>query len=399
MREFSLATACRAAGFAAAAYRTPAVTPTTSIDGSTIAVFNDVSRASSELIDGARCSCYTPSGAYERFAFIDNQRTSTQAEVWTSRDGRGAVVLSFRGTEVRDPRDLATDIFATQRQIDSEAAGMPGMLPGGVSLVHSGFGRAYGSVRAAILEVLTMTGTLGGEGGEDGSASGTLLLTGHSLGGALALLAARELGVALGPRLSIYTFGAPRIGNTALAAEILRGTAQCDGPWRVVNFDDFLVPRFPRGTPANRLFDYVHAGATVLLPAAEADEPLTIRVAPIGDARGCPLKEVNPRYRGIVPPLVFEWSSTNLPRFVLAEVRSVWRLVTRGGVREHYMTAYDERLCRLAAGEALALVSDDGGEGGVRDGDSESEDAGAGAGQPPDPPLEYLDLLQRTWGD
>ena len=176
------------------------------------------------------------------------------------------------------------------------------------------------------------------------------------------------------------------MGNTALAAEILQGTARSDGPWRVVNFDDYLVPRFPRGTPANRLFDYVHAGATVTLPPKDdkEDEALTIRVATIGDARGCPLKEVNPRYRGVVPPLLFEWPSTNLPRFVLQEVRAVRRLIeTRGGVRDHFMSSYDAQLCRcVAAGEALEVVWEQG------QGEEEEEE-----------PLEYLELLRRTWGD
>ena len=88
------------------------------------------------------------------------------------------------------------------------------------------------------------------------------------------MLAARELGPALGDALEIYTFGSPRVGNTALAAELLRATACCSGPWRVVNYDDYLVPRFPRGTPANRVWDYVHAGATVLLPPPDAQGPL-----------------------------------------------------------------------------------------------------------------------------
>ena len=47
---------------------------------------------------------------------------------------------------------------------------------------------------------------------------------------------------ASGASLTIYTFGAPRVGNTALAYETLRECAHCAGPWRVVNGDDFLVP-------------------------------------------------------------------------------------------------------------------------------------------------------------
>ena len=416
---------CRrlAAGFAAAAYRTPAsaITPV-DVGGSAVTFFERGVSAASRLKDGTKCSCFAVD-PYQRFAFVSNERTGTQVEIWTSASSTPAAVLAFRGTEVDDPRDLATDIFFSQRQLDGAAVGMPSMLPDETSLVHSGFGRAYGSTRDAVHHVLAQLGVLGdgdGDSNGDGDDSGpALLLTGHSLGGALALLAARELGVPLGPRLSVYTFGAPRVGNTALAAEVLRGTARSDGPWRVVNYDDYLVPRYPRGTPANRLFDYVHVGATVLLPPTDAASPLCIRVARTGDARGCPLKEINPRYRGIVPPTLFEWPQTNLPRFVLAEARAVWRLLTRGGVAEHYMTAYDAQLCRCLASFSsgdLALV-----EEGLHVVQQQQEQVDAAArhegrssqhsaveehgpdGTPPGgrtpEPREYLDLLRATWGD
>lgn len=197
----------------------------------------------------------------------------------------------------------------------------------------------------------------------------------------------------------------------------MRATSACNGLFRVVNEDDLLVPRFPRGTPANRLWDYVHVGPTVMLPAAidgvatlrgggndahagrrdveEEEEEAggtagtqystggaTVHVAPVGDARGCPLKEVNPRYRGFVPPWAFEWSRTNLPAFYAQEARTVWRLLTRGGVAAHYMTAYDAALCRcLAAGRVLRVEEVSGAQGAL-----------------PDEP-EYLDLLRATWGD
>jgi hypothetical protein len=341
-----------------------------------------------------------PSSLLRRYAFVDNPRTSTQAEIWTS-DDHGAV-LSFRGTELTDPRDLATDIFFTQRQVDMAA---------GDALVHSGFGRAFMSVRDAVLTVLTRLDVLDRSPDTAAYLAGSqpqLLLTGHSLGGALALLAAREvhthsparavrssarrstpcaltqpcrssgvqLGTSLGASLAIYTFGAPRVGNTALALDVVRSTAQSSGPYRVVNHDDYVVPRYPRGTPANRIWDYVHAGATVLLPPSDASSAASVvSIAAVGDAAGCPLKEVNPRYRGVLPPWLFEWSRTNLPAFVLQEARSVWRLLTRGGVSAHFMSSYDER---LTAACTLPVVGHA----------TPATDAAS---------LEYLDLLRATW--
>ena len=94
----------------------------------------------------------------------------------------------------------------------------------------------------------------------------------------------------------------------------------------MVNFDDYLVPRFPRGT-ANRVWDYVHVGATVPLPPPDATKPCSLLLAAVGDAEGCPLREVNPRYTGF--RLRPDWPAPIST--VAQEARTVLRLLTRGG--------------------------------------------------------------------
>eukprot|EP00892_Ulva_mutabilis_P004927 jgi/Ulvmu1/2806/UM142_0004.1 len=68
-----------------------------------------------------------------------------------------------------------------------------------------------------------------------------VLCTGHSLGGAVAQLASfdivRELGVAP-VRVSVYTFGCPRIGNRALAAEFAEVVPDT---WHVINDQDVVT--------------------------------------------------------------------------------------------------------------------------------------------------------------
>ena len=62
-----------------------------------------------------------------------------------------------------------------------------------------------------------------------------IILTGHSLGGALAVLAAHELQRELalpGAAISCYTFGAPRTGNHAYALEYC---AAVPDTWHVIN--------------------------------------------------------------------------------------------------------------------------------------------------------------------
>jgi len=68
-----------------------------------------------------------------------------------------------------------------------------------------------------------------------------VLCTGHSLGGAVAQLAsfdiARELGVPPA-MMSVYTFGCPRIGNRALAAE---SAEVVPDTWHVINDQDVVT--------------------------------------------------------------------------------------------------------------------------------------------------------------
>jgi hypothetical protein len=95
-------------------------------------------------------------------------------------------VLAFRGTEL-DPRDWATDLNASL---------IPGPTAG---QVHRGFAEALEAAWAPITAVL-------------GSVTGRLLCTGHSLGAALATLAAARHS----PH-ALYTYGCPRVGDAGFA--------------------------------------------------------------------------------------------------------------------------------------------------------------------------------------
>jgi triacylglycerol lipase len=84
-----------------------------------------------------------------------------------------------------------------------------------------------------------------------------IYLTGHSLGGALALIASAVLGgtSGLGDRIAaVYTFGAPRVGQRNFS-EIVKAPH-----YRVINSGD-IVPL----VPPNWILGYVHTGTPVLL--------------------------------------------------------------------------------------------------------------------------------------
>ena len=134
-------------------------------------------------------------------------------------------------------------------------------------LVHCGFLAAYSSVRDQILALIqsvassdeassvsksTMysTESLSSNSenstkSDDSKDSWTVTFTGHSLGGALATLAALDVGYRrkdIGVGVKMYNFGSPRVGNRRFA-EIFDDLVP--DAWRIVNMNDG-VPGIPR---------------------------------------------------------------------------------------------------------------------------------------------------------
>jgi hypothetical protein len=119
---------------------------------------------------------------------IDGDSGTYAFVAMSSEADRPTVVIAFRGTEVDDFRDLLTDLRLYK---------VP-WKDGGK--VHAGF-------RHALPDMNALTHLI-----PDGA---RLLITGHSLGAALATLAAARL-----RRGSLYTFGSPRVGDKAFAASM-----------------------------------------------------------------------------------------------------------------------------------------------------------------------------------
>ena len=98
--------------------------------------------------------------------------------------------------------------------------------------VHPGFATAWKEVAEDVLAALESAAAL--------HESYAIIVTGHSLGGAVATIAAGHLRRD-GFDIDLYTYGSPRVGNLAFATFI---TNQAGAEYRVTHADD-PVPRVP----------------------------------------------------------------------------------------------------------------------------------------------------------
>ncbi len=125
------------------------------------------------------------------------------------------VIVAFRGTQVNDFRDIVRDIYTNAKfnLVDSEQGGF----------VHQGFKDGLNEIWSNLVNYLNQLKTDNPER--------TFWFTGHSLGAALATLAADRYGSIQG----LYTFGSPLVGDDAFTNDFYVNT------YRFVNNNDFIT--------------------------------------------------------------------------------------------------------------------------------------------------------------
>jgi len=192
------------------------------------------------------------------FNLIDvfDSENGTQAFLATREQDKMAV-LAFRGTEKTSWHDIKADIDA-RFYTDSENA-----------MIHNGFYRAF---RCLEHEIRTKVLPL-----QDYA----LYVTGHSLGGALALIATRSINS--DNLSSCYTFGSPKVGNAEFADIIkipIYRVVNCLDPvpclpdTYLINIVNFILRRFKKVIPSLERFGSYsnHGDQRFLVPCNDLSE-------------------------------------------------------------------------------------------------------------------------------
>jgi len=204
---------------------------------------------------------------------LSNPATDIQGFV-ARDDYRKEIVVALRGSA------SIADIL-----MDSQLVLVPFLCPG-VKMppgarVHSGFLIAWDSIALEVVAVVTQQ--LSKHVGY------ALATTGHSLGGALATLAAVYLQQNFPNTIKTYSYGSPRIGNKIFAEYI--NTTFGDSAYRVVHGNDGIPTIIPRS------LGYHHHGIEYWQRESPPSEETTVMCDADGEDPKCsasiPSKGVN----------------------------------------------------------------------------------------------------------
>lgn len=186
------------------------------------------------VTDVNQLKTYLTDGGFNLVLAIGYQNKGTQlfiAQADNKTTHKPLVIIAFRGTESNDPTDLVSDARLLKTKWTDDSNHFCGN-------VHQGFAEAL--PQAIIDQIIDVLNKI---------EAPQILITGHSLGAALAtLLAAYLIPTAFAKDMHLYTFGSPLVGDKDFATNMKYVEHA-----RYVNCCD-LVTRIPP-----ELLGYAHA--------------------------------------------------------------------------------------------------------------------------------------------
>ena len=167
------------------------------------------------------------------FRYFNNKGRDTQAYIFRTRQ---FMVLAFRGSQ--EPKDWLTNFTTQLRNLTIRRNGITS-VSSYRGRVHAGFFLAWAIIENTVLGQISQWQL---EAAEKGEKLPPLYITGHSLGGALATIAAAALSDNGIDVAGVYTFGQPRVGDRLFVSQL---NSRINGKvFRFVNNND-IVPHVP----------------------------------------------------------------------------------------------------------------------------------------------------------
>ncbi len=175
---------------------------------------------------------------------VTHKPTDAQGFVMARDAGAGQVdvFVTFRGTVMKSIKGWLDDIKYLELVVAWE----------GDARIHRGFLETYEGVRTqtiAAIKSLTAHAT-----------HVNIIVTGHSLGGAMADIAALDFKMNQFPdaSVSLYTFGCPRVGDKKFRTLV---DSHVEDSWRVTHYRDMVVHYPPKSDAMS--FHFHHVGTEV----------------------------------------------------------------------------------------------------------------------------------------
>ncbi|NEP61288.1 MAG: lipase family protein [Symploca sp. SIO2G7] len=166
------------------------------------------------------------------FQYFNNKEYDTQAFIFRTDS---CIVLAFRGSQ--EIRDWYTNFSTQLRKFTIRREGQTA-ISSYKGRVHTGFFLGWASIEKEVLAQMKHWQ----EALKPGKTLPPLFVTGHSLGGALATMAAASLQDNNMPVAGLYTFGQPRVGDLSFTRHL--NTTLEGKVFRFINNND-VVPHVP----------------------------------------------------------------------------------------------------------------------------------------------------------